>query len=158
MKTINSVLVDQIPAEDVLQGAALENFRAWVAELRTTGKAQGKSRLRSVDDGYCCLGIACALVPGIASDMWRGMWRYGKSQETGTLPAEALQWLGLGTGNPAISTAEQQIQLVLSDGEPVFLRTSAEHPLTCAEVNDQLGWTFKEIADALEYRYRLAEV
>jgi hypothetical protein len=119
-----------------------EHRRQWVAALRSGEFAQGRNALRD-GDSYCCLGVACELAaranvirpgrravprPGVPrSDMVYG---YGSVGNTGYLPIEVMDWLG-----------------VLSNTAP--LTDPPEGIPHLAAANDQ-GMSFHEIADLIE--------
>lgn len=54
----------------------------WVAALRSGEYEQGRCRLRSHDDHYCCLGVLCAVVDNdkwIKTDESKGYYHSGGS-------------------------------------------------------------------------------
>lgn len=57
----------------------------WVAALRSGMYQQGRLRLRSLDDKYCCMGVLCE-VAGIPGECGRGVYVYG----TGEHASEAI--------------------------------------------------------------------
>lgn len=52
----------------------------WVAALRSGKYTQAKEKLRS-PDGFCCLGVACDLLPDVVS--WNPVWEYLNADEDG---------------------------------------------------------------------------
>jgi hypothetical protein len=63
-----------------------DNAKKWVAALRSGEYKQCQQRLTD-GEGYCCLGVACAISPN-AVDGWK---------EDCTLPWGVREWLGLAT-------------------------------------------------------------
>jgi len=69
----------------------------WVAALRSGKFEQGRYRLRSSEDKYCCLGVACE-VARIGGDYQRGWdydveWMY--DGHVGTLSYDVASALGI---------------------------------------------------------------
>ena len=108
----------------------------WVADLRS-GKPQSQMRLHD-GVGHCCLGRLCevAVRVGVIPPMWvtvgvggESHYHYGHSGEhsTTTLPRAVRDWAGIDDEDPHIAPE-----------------------LTATQANDQLGWNFDGIADAIE--------
>lgn len=81
-----------------------ENAQKWVAALRSGEFKQGREWLRTADDGFCCLGVACELYRRETGD---GEWELNGSssawffvlddiREGGVLPGRVRAWLGVG--------------------------------------------------------------
>lgn len=108
----------------------VKDIKKWVAALRSGEYAQGKHRLHNAD-GYCCLGVACKIF--IDKPIVR---RYGFID--GGLPSaqpDAPEWLkNLGT-------------------DIRFKGDEEEKGLFLSYLNDELNYTFDEIADILELAY-----
>lgn len=109
----------------------VENMRAWVAALRSGKYQQGRNTLRTVDGRFCCLGVACD-ISGLAQ--WtdhevRGFLYDGRK---GVLPPRVAEWLGIDT-NPELLPTHESGQTV-----------------PASNLNDGFGYTFDEIADAIE--------
>lgn len=96
------------------------NLRAWIQDLRTTTAKQGKGKLRTKEDAYCCLGRACVVL-GIPMGL------IGKHYVTDRGTSAALP----------------------VDYWPLLGLSDASHDI-CWEMNDRHGKTFPEIADYIE--------
>lgn len=113
-----------------------QRIKLWVGALRSGDYQQCRNNLRltsnynnSVTDGctvaYCCLGVACAIYEKqTKKNIPSSEW--GKSY----LPNEVQKWLGLDKDDPYITKT-----------------------LTAAFVNDERGWDFKKVANAIEKTY-----
>jgi hypothetical protein len=109
------------------------NLRRWVRALRSGAYEQGKSRMRSSNNKYCCLGVALdlALANGVrCSDPDWG--------QTSILPAEVNNWFGVKDLNGDIKKA------------------SSGYGTSPAILNDG-GTSFVDIADRIEFTYNLLE-
>lgn len=135
----------------------IENMRLFVAALRSGEFPQGTMRLaRCITLGpeagsdwkYCCLGVACeiALRHGVvmAVDLISSGSHTVKQYDTNnvTLPLAVQQWLGIGEDVPHVPHPEQPDSNLI--------------PVTRA--NDDLGWDFEVIAQALDLRFKLVRV
>ena len=112
-----------------------DNVKLWVEALRSGKYTQGMGLLRSRNDEYCCLGVACELyaerhpelviaAPREDSDYYT----YGGRSDM--LPHAVVVWLGL------------------RDAAGSYWQTTPEES-ALAEDNDN-GTTFAEIADIIE--------
>lgn len=121
------------------------NIKLWVDALRSGEFSQTQRAMHRAgplalvgDDylpaGHCCLGVACeiAVKNGLDLDDW---------SSAGYLPYEAMDWLGFNSINPIIAQGPTL-------GEPAHTGD-----ITAAFANDALGWTFDQIADAVEKRF-----
>lgn len=125
-----------------------EKLRLWIDALRSGEYEQGRGGLaRRFDPNgswqYCCLGVACevAIKDGLdlaVSEGYGGSKPYGAAKETGFLPDEVVQWLGVDEANP----------VVLSD-DPA----SQDGFQYVAFLNDTCRWDYGMIAEALEKTY-----
>lgn len=77
--------------------------KAWVAKLRSGEYKQASSRLRTIDNRFCCLGVLCELAveEGIIQPATLGPegYEYGKdemSPVTAVPPPKVVEWVGLG--------------------------------------------------------------
>ncbi len=109
----------------------------WTAALRSGEYRQGHGRLRDEDGTACCMGVLCDLAArdGIVTPVLQadfGWWVYDSSADF--LPASVQKWAGLTDDSPLV---------VASDGEEFRERT-------LAELNDDLLWSFAQIADAID--------
>jgi len=121
-----------------------ERLRLWVEDLRTTDAKQTRGVLRREHGdtpGDCCLMRACVVY---SRETGKGRWDgrgfndgVGGWDDTG-LPFGVMEWYGLEGVDPDIKV----------QGIPTA---------TCQRLNDGYGWTFGEIADALEKSYGLAQ-
>ena len=135
----------------------IENMRLFVAALRSGEFTQGKMRLAQCATfgpevgsqwEYCCLGVACeiALRHGVvmAVNVQSSGSYAAKDYDNNkvTLPRSVQQWLGIREDVPMVPHPEQP--------------GSNYIPVTRA--NDDLGWDFEAIAQALERRFKLVRV
>ena len=102
-----------------------ENIQKWVDALRSGEYEQGKGNLKTADGKFCCLGVACEI-----SELgeWNGRYYLDASN---FLPPEVQGWLGLSSSPQIVGVA---------DGSAWYL-------------NDHRGWSFDQIADAIERTY-----
>lgn len=120
-----------------------ENIRKWVDALRSGDYRQGRGALRSgyePETSYCCLGVACDVsdVGGWSGNVYRTTDEYGHSSSASSvLPYEVADWLDIGT----------------RDRSNPDLVDIAGDLIDAIAANDSLGWTFDDIADALERTY-----
>jgi hypothetical protein len=120
----------------------------WTAALRSGDYQQGQTTLRQKAeiDGFpsdqqqewCCLGVLCDLAEkaGVVSGTYsedHNWWHYDGACDY--LPQSVQQWAGLGTNSPEVGVCWS---------EPVT------ELATLAELNDGDGWTFAQIADAID--------
>ena len=119
----------------------LTNGRKWVDALRSGKYPQGKSKLRSTDDKFCCLGVGCDVVGA----------KWLRQQGSGRCWVNEIDHDGLGL-NSIFPPAEVALQLGLSltPTKP----DDAEAPLrfggALSYLNDSQGLSFAEIADYIE--------
>jgi hypothetical protein len=106
----------------------------WVAALRSGEYKQGKERLYSPSQGYCCLGVLTDLyskevlgIPYLGEDDLK---KYGEDY----LCDEVMAWAGLPNSDPEVDES-----LVIINGVPPSL----------SQLNDA-GFTFNDIADIIE--------
>ena len=131
------------------------NRAAWLVALRSGGYAQGVGRLRTRDDGYCCLGVA----ETIRGAEWRyrlGSKLHAEPDDAGVylpvvlvdggfeetfLSVEGRHWLGLTTNDPVVA---------FRDSRPGYVRVESPYrQASLAELNDTLKLSFAEIADVI---------
>lgn len=117
--------------------------RQWIADLRSGEFTQGRTYLHQ-SDKMCCLGVLChrAAEAGKVSTTTSnlGVVRYGSSESL--LPGEVVAWAEISerADNPNTDGFLDGHAYVKVDKDLVAL----------VELNDNLGWTFAQIADALE--------
>lgn len=110
-----------------------ENMRKWIAALRSGEFKQGTGTLRTHDDTYCCLGVACELHRREVGGKWdkfvdfQNPFSYLCARNY--LPMEVMKWLGVDHNNPMVSVLGRYHHLAI--------------------LNDK-GRGFKEIADAID--------
>lgn len=117
----------------------LENIRKWVDALRSGEYYQGRDQLRSRQDTYCCLGVACevAMRNNVELEVTYYDYEYRYNNERYGLPCPVLDWLGLD----------------VRDNNPVVGTDTDETTIRAMNANDDLGLSFAEIAVLLERRY-----
>lgn len=140
----------------------MDNVRIWVNELRTTGKPQTTERLaRTLDTnktGYCCLGIVEVLADSPESDesydedgpcFKNDLDKYPDENTFAdtNLSTFGRDWLGVKDDDPTLDVPGEYIGRVarIDGGQGI------EGAPTCANLNDDWGLSFKEIADMLDY-------
>lgn len=117
----------------------VEAIREWVAALRGGEFTQTTGALHDAM-GYCCLGVACETFRRITGKgRWDSLYDFDMGDYTvgDVLPEVVAGWLGVDT-NPALVSAADPVlaELVLA-----------------ASLNDEHGYTFADIADAIERTY-----
>lgn len=157
----------------------VDRMREWIADLRTTSAAQCKGTLMKDYDGearFCCLGRLVATqygepvhsvsgrafpvkvlqFPGVAAKISTGAlldaataYRLGGAEDDViTMPdrdeSDDAYDVILATPGDEFWPDEDAVDLLPNAGEP---------RLTASMANDLLGWSFAQIADALEARY-----
>lgn len=137
------------------------------ADALTSGKfPQGKGRLRTVNDEYCCLGVLCELaadqgvVERMSPEEFEAKfgakpdgWHYGTRSELdtqwgerSTLPLSVQKWAGLSSCNPDVDMPGANLK---AGG---YSKGVVPDEATVAEFNDN-GATFEQIAAALKARF-----
>lgn len=142
-------------------------IRQWIKLLLSGKYEQGTENLRSPDNSFCCLGVACDLYD---PDNWKELgshWFYSPSphlEEDVTLPGNVQDFLGFSKSEAPVSV--ESVNAVLKR-EPV--RESLAHALSQSDIafnhvcltalNDN-GATFSDIAKVLkeEFKDELAEL
>jgi hypothetical protein len=152
-----------------------DNFKAWVANLRTTTLAQGTNKLCEVDSKggrhFCCLGIGSkqAGVPHEMNHETRNL-EFGEYHSDTLAPYEFMVWLDLVPLGVAEMVGQNGFDPDLDGGFDVHLdmpmkikhlkqqgkedRQPTDRCLneftTAAGLNDN-GFTFAQIADCLSF-------
>lgn len=104
----------------------------WLQALRSEKYLQGKSRLRSKDDRFCCLGVLCDIYVEEGLGEWmKGDDCFDLNGSGGYLPSDVIEWADLPHYAGWLGTIE---------GKPAT---------TLSYLNDS-GKTFEEIADVIE--------
>ena len=110
-----------------------ERFNRWLAALRSGDYKQTVKRLHR-PDGFCCLGVACDL---FNSDGWDVDLNWGTDAFSDqTLPEDVSRWL-----------------FDLWEADPVVYIKHSDEWMSLTSLNDGQGYTFEQIADALEETY-----
>lgn len=136
--------------------------RRWVAALRSGEYQQCKGQLgrtRAGESEYCCLGVLCEVAESEldaptrrVDDADAGGWRNVSYDFAGSMPPSPVREL-LGVKTFLVSVPAERIAEYWADDDgDGFVRVSLD------VLNDEVGWTFKEIADLIEEVYELAEV
>jgi hypothetical protein len=113
--------------------------RKWVEALRSGRYKQGRGVLRSSDDEFCCLGVACDLFgeeewsPGVACDL------FGKGEWSPRPVLDCYMYEHKGVKNAVLPVPSVLDKVGLSSRTAGYL----------AVMNDN-GATFPEIADYIE--------
>lgn len=121
-----------------------EHMQLWIDALRSGQYEQGSGGLRAScpclghhEFLYCCLGVACEValsagvtMPRVEPPTASSLTAYGEDCVTGLLPREVQDWLGLAANDPGLTS-----------------------DVTCVRANDELDWSFNEIAGALTREY-----
>lgn len=103
----------------------IKRRREWIAALRSGKYTQGRSRLRTADNRFCCLGVACDL----------------KNPKQWNVGFEGKYLYDFSTGMPPLSVMREFGMRYYSDGID---------PREMAGKNDSGKWSFSEIADVIE--------
>lgn len=116
----------------------------WLPALRSGEYAQAKGRLRK-PDGFCCLGVACDLMEGIAWEPTASGISYAVHisdsnppyGETSLLPGSVAEFIGISSWGD-----------FEYNGDPDNREISTE---TLTGLNDDLDYSFEKIADFIEH-------
>ena len=105
--------------------------KRWIEALRSGKYKQGKKRLKTLEENYCCLGVLCDIVKDELGIEWHESNEYYViSGNAGVLPNDVIDYTGL------LST------------------TLPGNPNRCLEgLNDLYGYTFEQIADVIEKEF-----
>lgn len=135
------------------------NRKAWLEALRSGNYKQTKGKLRSRNKAFCCLGVACELagMPNVYKD---GEYTYADPEaleafkkddgwnsidlpedyyhrySASGLPKAGQEWLGVKSDGPRLA-------------KPVEVKPGVTED-SLIELNDTYGWSFAQIADAIE--------
>lgn len=129
-----------------------ERVKLLVDALRSGDFEQANNMLRTKNDTYCCLGVACevARLNGIGiewdkkeqgcdcEDCRDNRWNFNGSNEA--LGSDVADWYGF----PVDGAFANDPQI----GDDEF-----GNAVSMIRANDDLGWDFKKIADAVEKKY-----
>ena len=106
----------------------------WIHALRSGEYQQGKGGLRPDDEGFCCLGVLCDLHSQETGKNWDVDQYDGQS---GVLPDSVCIWADLIDLESGFPNVDPKVMTPHSVG-------------TLAHHNDNLNFTFQEIADIIE--------
>lgn len=135
----------------------------WLQKLRSGEYDQGrfflrrKGRSEAEADRYCCLGVLCEVAveegvipPAVSGHSW-GDYRYmyddGSEQ---ALPDAVADWAGLDDGLGTLVPGVARLESACPCASCRIGGIPEAH--TLAELNDDLGYTFDQIADVIEER------
>jgi hypothetical protein len=117
----------------------------WTEALRSGEYSQTKNTLAD-GDGFCCLGVLCEIA---AEDgvVYRADYSYHSTESPGDwsseeLPHAVIDWAGLDG-----EFAENPLTDVSYPGGH---RPNGRENAHFSELNDDMGWNFKEIADVID--------
>jgi hypothetical protein len=153
-------------------------MKAWVKALRsgeykqTTGALRRSSSTETMPEGYCCLGVLCdiaikqpelsdAKLPTLAWEAPRldgsGLADYltwprmadptDLHHESAMPPHNIAMWAGLDDGNDWGVAAD------IAGPDLDETNYGSDGRVSLAALNDSEGWTFEQIADAIEKEY-----
>lgn len=109
-----------------------DEFNKWIKALRSGKYSQSKGTLHN-ENGYCCLGVACSILIPKRKREADGSYLYGNFPED---QDNSPEWLNRINNNFKAKTT-----------------TSVEYGQSLSFLNDELGYSFNEIADCLELVY-----
>lgn len=83
--------------------------KLWIEALRSGEYEQGRGRLKTANNGYCCLGVLCEL----HREAVEGSWEESDNDNIGSfyegqrysLPKLVMKWAGLNECNPRVGYA-----------------------------------------------------
>ena len=121
----------------------------WVNALRSGDYEQGQGALKNPDGQFCCLGVLCDLYDKHRMEDFGAESSWTKDtvslnefisapedHEVGVPPNVVVDWAGLPHNNPDIFVTLEEDDF--------------EQDLPIAELNDDFGLTFNELADLIE--------
>ena len=117
-----------------------ENIDKWIAALRSGEFKQGRGQLLTNYGGYCCLGVACEVYrrenggEWIDKEIGSGETQKEFKGSAAVLPVEVEDWLGISSHNPMLFDSDNEYH-------------------SATDLNDSFGYTFDQIADAIERTY-----
>ncbi len=115
----------------------------WLTSLRSGEYQQGRTKLRDINNNYCCLGVLCDLY---RKETNNGEWDskaingdyHFKIKNTHrcsaiTLTEQVFEWAELPSSNPELMLINEKTNLIL--------------------LNDELKYDFNQIADLIEQNF-----
>lgn len=119
----------------------------WLAALRSGQYEQGRYVLRTPSNKYCCLGVLCDIIDPAGWNVDNTIWKNpdNPTDMSSHLVPEGIAMEVLGTESVwGYKAANQNGVLPFKDREGNYLALSG--------LND-LGCTFSQIADVIEYSF-----
>lgn len=98
---------------------------AWIAALREPGRRQGRNKL-NCNGAQCCLDVLCEVA---GASLENGVRTYGGDLSSSVVPAALAKEFGI---------------------DPSGISRNDFEDASLAELNDDYGWTFLDIAAELE--------
>lgn len=150
----------------------LDNIKTWTDALRTTELGQTTATLGSIGEDdkqkVCCLGLGCLVAPTIETEWVGGGGESGNflyvDGQNNLPPIEFHDWLGLDIADLASDDGNDVlldwpmpeigalISLCPENTDRWRDRTGRAFRLySCAGLNDEVGLTFSQIADVIDY-------
>lgn len=143
-----------------------EAMTAWVAELRSGKYEQVKGVLCQINAegnvvGYCCLGVLeeLAIARGVINPALEDRFNRreyviekvdGGYSYASVMPHyEVLEWVGLNIDAAVIATVVDRAYVDESD----WTETTRTREIGATDLNDDKGFSFEQIADAVEATY-----
>lgn len=131
-----------------------ENMLLWVQAMESEEFPQGRGYLHS-NGKLCCMGVACVLAVrnGVKLEVTQKQFAESEirirtivqySGEQAYLPRVVRDWLGLPVMDPVIGT-----------GECGTAGCTCSNPVRAQRANDELHWTFPQIAASIRAYYHL---
>ena len=119
--------------------------KKWVDKLKNGGLSQTNSALKT-PDGHCCLGVLCEVYSEEVGGEWEEnsidnvdgepLHCYSFLDSATVLPVVVMEWAELDETNPCVVVENYN--------------TAQSYETSLAELNDDEGRTFEEIADIIE--------
>jgi hypothetical protein len=117
------------------------NMRAWIAALRSENYGQARGKL-SHGGCFCCLGVACEIAPSLGFDV-----------TSNVIVPGGDRWYYFGTPLGSTTALPGELGPLMFGTYTVKIKLPCGCLRSAAEVNDELEWTFEQIADGLEHTY-----
>lgn len=131
-----------------------ERIQKWVNALRSGNYKQGTKVLKTQDNKFCCLGVACDIY---SKETGEGEWRLPSDEsyqyEEFVLP---IKQIGV-VMKPSVKVLPDSVRKYfdLRSNNPLLHRSPDESKiLSLAELNDK-GLSFNKIADLIENNFIL---
>jgi hypothetical protein len=121
--------------------------KRWTAELLSGKFKQGTMTLRTADDKYCCLGVACVIsgiVPTLNEDG-----DYDFDGEVSSLPIELVMEKQIGDQDPSISPVGKDLDYIRRRLREKCIANAHCRAFELSVLNDN-GFTFKFIARMID--------